>query len=150
VLAGAPPAKRITARVDERVDEYQNRGAKAWTRKTMAARLGSAFPAAGTAWWQQLMDETALSTQLGFIPAFANIDISDELSRIACPTLVISTEQSPLGNAEQTRAWQSQIPQAQLLILPGNSYHVAASDADECARRTFDFMMQADSTTACG
>jgi hypothetical protein len=35
------------------------------------------------------------------------------------------------------------IPRPELLVLPGNSYHVAASDADACARATLDFIRRA-------
>jgi 3-oxoadipate enol-lactonase len=32
------------------------------------------------------------------------------------------------------------IPRSELLVLPGDSYHVATSDADVCARATLDFI----------
>jgi 3-oxoadipate enol-lactonase len=41
---------------------------------------------------------------------------------------------------EETRAWQQQIPNSELLVIPGNSYHVAASDAERCAQATLDFI----------
>jgi len=41
---------------------------------------------------------------------------------------------------EETRAWQQTIPDAELLVIPGNSYHVAASDAERCAQATLDFI----------
>src|SRR5262249_7303434 len=95
-------------------------------------------------WWEGLMARTALSTQLGFIPAFGNLDITADLSHIACPTLVITTQHSPMSTVDETRAWQTQIPGSRLLVLPGDSYHVAASDADECARLTMEFIAQAE------
>jgi hypothetical protein len=38
------------------------------------------------------------------------------------------------------RAWQQQIPDSELLVLPGNSYHVAATHADRAAEATLDFI----------
>mgnify|MGYP003347467253 CR=1 FL=1 len=67
-------------------------------------------------------------------------DITADLPKIQCPTLVITTEGSALGSVEVTRKWQETIPHSQLLVLPGDSYHVAASDADECAKATHDFI----------
>jgi hypothetical protein len=32
------------------------------------------------------------------------------------------------------------IPNSELLVLPGNSYHVAASDADVCAQAALAFI----------
>jgi hypothetical protein len=41
---------------------------------------------------------------------------------------------------EETRAWQQTIRKSELLVIPGNSYHVAASDAERCAQATLDFI----------
>jgi len=62
------------------------------------------------------------------------------LPSIKCPTLVITTEGSALGSVDDTRAWQRMIPNSELLVLPGNSYHVAASDADACAQAALAFI----------
>jgi pimeloyl-ACP methyl ester carboxylesterase len=60
--------------------------------------------------------------------------------QIRCPTLVITTDGSGLASVDQTRAWQQQIPHSDLLVLPGNSYHVAASHAERCATATLNFI----------
>ena len=67
-------------------------------------------------------------------------DIRADLPKIGCPTLVITTDGSGLASVDQTRAWQQQIPQSSLLVLPGNSYHVAASHAARCSEATVDFI----------
>ena len=53
---------------------------------------------------------------------------------------VITTEESGLGSVDETRAWQQQIPDSELVVLPGNSYHVAATHADQSAQATLDFI----------
>jgi len=53
---------------------------------------------------------------------------------------VITTENSALGSVEETRAWQETIRDSELLVVPGNSYHVAASDAGLCAQATLEFI----------
>jgi hypothetical protein len=53
---------------------------------------------------------------------------------------VITTSSSGLGSIEETRAWQEKIPSSRLLVMPGNSYHVAASHADQCAAETLRFI----------
>ena len=67
-------------------------------------------------------------------------DIRADLAKITCPTLVVTTEQSGLATVEETRAWQQQIADSELLVLPGNSYHVAATHADRAAEATLDFL----------
>ena len=70
-------------------------------------------------------------------------DIQLLWSRIACPTLVITTEGSALGPVEAMRKWQQKIPGSTLLALPGDSFHVAVTDSERCARETRDFMLRA-------
>jgi 3-oxoadipate enol-lactonase len=86
------------------------------------------------------MGGTSLSTQLGFMATIACADIRADLPKIACPTLVITTENSGLGSVADTRAWQQQIPNSELVVLPGNSYHVAVTHADRAAAATLAFI----------
>jgi pimeloyl-ACP methyl ester carboxylesterase len=106
----------------------------------MTGRLGSRFPPEGVEWWLKMMGKTDVSTQIGFIAKIRTTDTTSVLPRITCPTLVITTEGSSLGGADQTRAWQEKIANSRLLVLPGNSFHVAASDAVRCARETLEFI----------
>jgi len=141
-VVGTPPPLRAGAaeRVPELIREFETYGVEHWARQNMASRLGDSFPREGFEWWTKFMGRTAVSTQLGFMGTIACADIRADLPRIACPTLVITTEQSGLGTVEETRAWQQQIPDSQLLVLPGNSYHVAATHADRAAEATLDFL----------
>jgi 3-oxoadipate enol-lactonase len=142
VVVGTPPPLRVGAaeRVPELIRDLEAHGVEHWARQNMRGRLGSAFPPEGFEWWAKFMGSTTVSTQLGFLATIACADIRTDLPKIACPTLVITTEQSGLGTVEETRAWQQQIADSELLVLPGNSYHVAATHADAAADATLDFI----------
>ena len=86
------------------------------------------------------MGQTAVSTQVGFMQTIACADIRADVPKIACPTLVVTTDGSGLASVEETTAWQRMIPQSELVVLPGNSYHAAASHPAECARATLAFI----------
>jgi 3-oxoadipate enol-lactonase len=141
-VVGTPPPFRVGAaeRVPELVRDFETHGVAYWARQNMSNRLGSAFPAEGFEWWTDFMGRTAVSTQLGFMGTIACADIRADVPKIACPTLVITTEQSGLGTVEEMRAWQQLIPDSELLVLPGNSYHVAATHADVAAEATLNFI----------
>ncbi len=143
-VAGTPPPKwdRMGVKAAHATEELASTGVEGWARKNMAGRLGSSFPAEGVEWWTKLMGHTALSTLIGFGETLPYTDISGDITRIRCPTLVITTEASALGSVEQTREWQQKIPNSKLLVLPGNSYHVAATDPDRCAQETLNFILQ--------
>jgi len=141
-VVGTPPPLRAGAaeRVPDLIREFETHGVEHWARQNMGARLGSAFPVEGFEWWTRFMGRTAVSTQLGFMGTIACADIRADLPKIACPTLVITTEQSGLGTVDETRAWQQTIPDSELVVLPGDSYHVAATHADSAAAATLDFL----------
>lgn len=142
-LAGAPRPDRaaVAANVPGWVAEFEQDGGVArWSERTMRSRLGSVFPDEGVAWWIELMGATPQSTQVGFMQHIPASDISADMARIECPTLVITTEGSALGSVEATRAWTETIARSRLLVLPGDSYHVAASDAERCADAVLKFV----------
>ena len=120
--------------------DFEKRGVEPWARESMAGRLGSSFPPAGVEWWTKFMGATAVSTQVGFMQTIACADIRADVPKIACPTLVITTEGSGLASVEETKAWQRQIPGSELIVLPGNSYHAAASHPAECAKAALAFI----------
>lgn len=142
-LVGAPgPRYQDRAQVAARVAELEREGVEPWARRTMAGRLGSRFPPAGVEWWVRMMARTPVATLAGFLPAVAAADVSADLARIRCPTLVITTEASGLDPVERTREWVARIPDARLLVLPGDSYHVAASDPERCAQAALAFILE--------
>jgi len=143
-VVGTPPPKwdRMGAKAAHSTEELAKIGVEAWARKNMSKRLGSNFPAEGVEWWTRMMGRTATSTMIGFGETIPYTDITDDLPRIKCPTLVLMTEGSALGSVESTRAWQQTIPNSELRVLPGDSYHVAATDADRCAQETREFIQK--------
>ena len=141
-VVGSPPPRwpGRAERLPGLIAELRRQGVAEWARHSMGSRLGERFPAAGVAWWAALMGRTDLESQIGFMTHIECADISADLPRIACPTLVITSEGSGVASLEETRAWQQRIPGSELLVVPGSSYHVAASDPDLCARATAAFI----------
>jgi pimeloyl-ACP methyl ester carboxylesterase len=143
---GADAASRYLAWVGE----IEKDGVESWARATMSGRLGPDFPEHGAQWWIELMGRTALSTQLGFISAVPNVDVTADLPNIQCPTLVITTKDNPLYSLAKVQAWQSRVARSELLALPGDSYHIAATAPEQCARATLAFIARQRSQDAGG
>jgi len=120
--------------------EFEQHGLEHWARRTMAARLGKSFPPEGVEWWIRYMGRAPLSTQLGFHETIPHADIRAWLPKIACPTLVITSEGSQMTSVDETRAWQRQIPRSELVVIPDTSYHVAATSPEACAKATLEFI----------
>ena len=123
IVVGSPTPLRVGAAdaAPALTADFEKRGVEPWARESMGGRLGSDFPPAGVEWWTRLMGQTAISTQVGFMQTIACADIRADVPKIACPTLVVTTDGSGLASVEETSAWQRMIPQSELVVLPGNS-----------------------------
>jgi 3-oxoadipate enol-lactonase len=139
VIGSPPPLRKGAERIPELTREFETQGVAHWARRTMAGRLGDRFPAAGVEWWIEFMGQAPLSTLVGFNASINYSDIRADLRKIACPTLVITTTESGLASVDETRAWQQELRGSELLVIPGNSYHVAATHAEQCAQATLEF-----------
>ncbi len=145
-VVGSPVSGQdaLGTRIDSWREHLERHGVESWARWTMPGRLGSKFPAEGAEWWAKLMGRTPLTTQLGFVSIVPSVDVTPDLQKIACPTLVITTKDGSLGSVEATQTWTNKIPHAKLLVMPGDSYHVAATDPERCAQATLDFIRRAN------
>ena len=141
---------RVTGghRIEDGRDRIAERGVAGWARQTMAGRLGSDCSPELLEGWIDLMAQTPVSTIVGFHRTFAKVDGAANLERIPVLTLVITTEGSGLGSVAEMRAFQERIPRSELLVLPGDSYHVAVSSPEVCARATLAFIDRVGDTVA--
>jgi 3-oxoadipate enol-lactonase len=122
------------------IEQIRRDGVRSWARSTQRARMGSAMPETEIEWWSDEMGRTAASTMEGFMRLAVTLDVRAELKDIRCPTLVLTTSQSGIAPVEETRAWQAQIARSELQVIDADSYHVAASHADETAARVLRFI----------
>jgi 3-oxoadipate enol-lactonase len=140
-VIGTPQASRPGGEVIPKlVKEFEERGLRDWAKRTMGMRLGSDFPREGVDYWIDFMSRAPVSSMIGFNKCINYVDISSEMRNIQCPTLVVTTEGSGLASVEENRAWQRQIPNSELLVLPGDSYHVALTNPEACAKATLEFI----------
>jgi len=77
-----------------------------------------------------------------------DMELENELPRITAPTLIVTTQESGLQTVEAVEGYAARIPVSRVIVLPGDSYHIAAVEPDLCARHALDFMQQADAMQA--
>jgi 3-oxoadipate enol-lactonase len=140
-VAGSPPPVRADKATREaRVREVEEQGIEYWARRSMAGRLGKAFPPEGVEWWIKYMARTSAPSEAGFAETINFSDITADVAKIKCPMLVLTTAESGLASVAETRAWQEKVPHSELVVLPGDSFHVAATDPERCAEALLDFL----------
>jgi 3-oxoadipate enol-lactonase len=116
-------------------------GVRGWAAATMRARLGSDASPEMMKWWtDDLMGKSTPEACIGYSGAVDTMDLEPILGKITAPTLVVTTEGSPLQPVAAARAYQEKIAKSRLLVLPGDSYHIAAVRPVECANQAMQFI----------
>ncbi|MEQ1776902.1 MAG: alpha/beta hydrolase, partial [Burkholderiales bacterium] len=119
----------------------ETRGVKSWARDTMPPRLGSRMPPEGFEWWVNLMGSTRIETARAYMRWVSNIDVGATLHEVKCPALVLTTESPRRAYSRSDMdLYREKLPQAEIVALPVDGYHVGATDPDECARIALDFL----------
>ena len=137
-LLGSPIRGGGTANADL----IRSKGVRQWAAETMRSRLGSTAPDAQIAWWTELMGTTDQRAALGSSTALVSMNLDDRLPLIKAPTLIVTTQESGLQTVEAVRQFAARIPDARVIVLDGDSYHVAAVEPETCARHTLAFMAE--------
>ena len=116
-------------------DAIARGGVRQWAAQTMQARLGSAASEAQVRWWtDELMAKTDPRAAHGASSARIDMELENQLSRIAAPTLIVTTQESGLQSVAAVELYASRIPGARVVVLPGDSFHIAAVEPDLCAQ----------------
>ena len=122
-------------------DRIRAVGVRQWAADTQRARLGSTASPAQTAWWtDELMGRTDLRAALGAASARVGMDLDDRLARITVPTLIVTTQESGLQSIAAVERSAARIPDARVVVLPGDSFHIAAVEPDLCAQHALRFI----------
>jgi pimeloyl-ACP methyl ester carboxylesterase len=116
-------------------------GTREWAARTMRARLGRGASSAQVQWWtEELMGKASARAAFASSSARIDMELEHELSGIAAPVLIVTTQESGLQSVEAVERYARRIPDARVTVLPGDSYHVAAVEPDLCARHALDFI----------
>ena len=125
-------------------DAIRATGVRQWARDTMRSRLGSEASPAQLQWWaDELMGKTNPRAAFGASSARIDMDLDDKLPCITAPTLIVTTQESGLQSVTAVERYARRIPDARVIVLAGDSYHIAAVEPQLCARHALEFIQQA-------
>jgi 3-oxoadipate enol-lactonase len=132
-------------------DRIRSHGVREWARATQRARLGSRASEAQIAWWtDELMAKTSPRAAFSASNARIDMELEHNLSRITCPTLIVTTNESGLQSVSVVKDYADCIADARVIVLPGDSYHIAAAEPDLCAKHFLDFLQKLPSNEVSG
>ena len=130
-------------------DKIRDLGVQGWARATQRARLGSKASDAQIAWWtDELMGKTDPRAAFGASSARIDMELEERLGRIICPTLIVTTQESGLQSVAAVESYAGRIADARLIVLPGDSYHIAAAEPAICASHMVNFIADISARSA--
>jgi pimeloyl-ACP methyl ester carboxylesterase len=142
-VVGVTPPTTAAAAAADWLAQIEREGVVAFARSTMAGRLGTKATPDEVEWWvQNIQGRSPGSTLIGYLRWVHGLDLRDEVKKIRCPTLIITTTGSGLRTVEGVKAWQTQIPGSRLVVLESDAWHAAGALPDECAKLAADFLAQ--------
>ncbi len=122
--------------------DIEANGVAHWAQASMAGRFGTMLSPAALRWWVDLTARTPLSTMQGYLRWVPGVDITNDATRIRCPTLVIAADYGGLRPLSETTAWQRTIPGAELATLACDGWHVGGARPRDCAQLTREFVLR--------
>jgi pimeloyl-ACP methyl ester carboxylesterase len=106
------------------------------------ARLGSDAPKEEVEYWNRMMAGANREASQGAGRVLSTLNMDTVLPRISAPTLVITSDRSPLQSVEAVMRYQQKIPKSRLLVLTSDAYHIAVARADECVTNVLAFIKE--------
>ncbi len=122
-------------------DAIRAKGVRQWAAETQRARLGSDVSDAQIHWWtEELMGRTGTRAAYSASAARIDMDLDAMLPRITVPTLIVTTQESGLQSIATVERYAARLPDAEVIVLAGDSYHIAAAAPDLCAQHAVRFI----------
>jgi pimeloyl-ACP methyl ester carboxylesterase len=130
-------------------DAIRLKGVRQWAAETMPARLGSSASETQVRWWtEELMGKTNPRAAWGASSARIDMELEDLLVHVSVPTLIVTTKESGLQSVAAVERYAARIPDARVIVLPGDGFHVAAVEPDLCAQHALAFMQEVSARAA--
>jgi pimeloyl-ACP methyl ester carboxylesterase len=140
-LTGVTPPVVGPAGAREWREFIPKHGMREWARTTMQGRLGSKVSQPEMDWWvDNIQSKTPVSTMMGYLRWVPGMDIRADVSKIACPTLIINTTGSSMRAVDSYKDWQPRIRNSRLVTIEGDAWHAAGAYPDRCAEETVKFV----------
>jgi 3-oxoadipate enol-lactonase len=130
--------------------ERPGNGVKRWADATMPGRMGSSLSPEAMQWWTDLMGTASAASVAACFRLLPAIDGPSNPHRVQCPTLFVVAgapvaQESGLTYQQRPAASDLQrlresVPGSAWTEVAADSYHIAASHPDDCARAAAAFI----------
>jgi pimeloyl-ACP methyl ester carboxylesterase len=123
LLATTPRFRSPTANVDDWLAPLDRGDAGKFFRQDLERRFGLEHPARAD-WIISEILRTPVETIADLHRWVVTVDVTDELSRISCPTLIVTGQRDTLTDLSDAALMQREIPDARLRVIEGHPHNV--------------------------
>jgi pimeloyl-ACP methyl ester carboxylesterase len=119
----------------------KDEGIKAWSDTMMDQRFyRNGLPQAAWDWFSAEQATSDPDTLLALADMLLAADLSDELSRVRSPVLILAADASPYVTPDIATSMQRLIANAELAIFTNSRHGLPFSHGPQCARTLLDFL----------
>ncbi len=116
-------------------------GMSGWSERMMDRRFfPGALPDAEWQWFHKVQSACPAHVVIGQGEMLLTVDLSDDLERIATPTLMIAGDSSPFLTSTTLADTHSRVPGAQMQLFAGARHGVVLSHGTLAAQAMLDFL----------
>ena len=123
------------------IPQIEAKGLRAFLAETIADRLPLDEVDPGLVEW--FLDEAARNDPAyiaKFVLLMASYDWSDEVHRIACPTLVVVPGAEPIGSTANYEPFRRHVRDVEMRVYEGAPHNICDAFPDRCAADVLDFL----------
>jgi pimeloyl-ACP methyl ester carboxylesterase len=117
-------------------------GIEAFVRATAADRFGPEVDPALVDWFCRQVATNDPAWIGRFVTHRASRDWTEDLPRIACPTLIVAPGQEPIGANSQYETMAHLIPRARLVSFEGMPHNIGDAAPERCAQEVLRFLAE--------
>jgi 3-oxoadipate enol-lactonase len=151
------PAKSLGPWIDEwlAMVEGEGNGVERWAETTMPGRMGSSLSPEAMQWWAHAMGTAPAATVAACFRLLPGIDGPSNPEGVRCPTLFVAAGAPAVTASEgynqrpaasDLQRLRERVAGSKWVEVPADSYHIAATHPDDCARATLAFLQGVDGT----
>jgi pimeloyl-ACP methyl ester carboxylesterase len=115
-------------------------GIESFVRATVADRFGATVDPALVDWFCRQVGGNDPAWIGRFVTHMASRDWTDELPRIACPTLIVAPGHEPIGENSTYQVMAQAIPNAELVVFEGMPHNIGDAAPERCAAELVRFL----------
>lgn len=120
--------------------EMARTGIEAFVRATAHDRFPADADPALVDWFCRQTGSNDLGWIGRFVTHMSSREWTEELPRIACPTLIVAPGHEPIGSHNQYEVMRDLIPNSELLTYEGMPHNLGDAVPERCARDVLDFL----------